>query len=185
MAVVIRQNLTDVLNLTQTLGIELAAEEKHISWVRWVNASINTHFINNKGSLPMYLEGDERTLQDEAEFYELRVDGPFIFQPQKDEYILNVEVNVLVQAHIDDQKLYNMQTAIGPIVKAFTNAICVYKYGDGQFDDQSLLGILRLKTDIDETIDVNQFGIIKEDSRLTQTTVEGHYQMEISNNGSN
>ena len=185
MAVVIRPSAESVLDLTQVLDLEVASDEKHQSWVRWIIASINKHFIDNKGTLPMYLEGYERTLQDEHEFYELRVDGPFILQPQKDEYWLDVEINVLVQAHMDDQRLYNLQTSIGPIVKAFENAICVYKYGDGIHDDQSLLGVFRLNRRLDETIDINTYGIIKEDSRLTQATIEGHYRMEISTNGTN
>lgn len=182
MAVVIRPSSESVLELTQQIDIELLADEKHEAWVRWLHASINKHFLDNKGTLPMYLEGDERTLQDEAEFYELRIDGPFIIQPQKNEYFLDVEINVLVQVHMRHDKLYNIQTAIGPIVKAFTNAICVYKYGDTPHDDDTLLSYLRLNAD---SVDINYFGIIKEDTRLIQATIEGHYRMEISNNGSN
>lgn len=184
MAEVKRPSSETLLNLTNTLLLVLDASEKHQAWVRWIHASINKHFEDNKGVLPMYLEGDERTLQDEAEFYELRVDGPFILQPQKDYYKLQVEINVLVQTHMDAKELYNIQEAIGPIVKAFTNAICVFRYGDSVFDDQSLLGTLRLRRELDETVDVNYFGIIKEDTRLTQATIEGHYEMEL-NNGTN
>jgi hypothetical protein len=183
---VIRPSLENVLELTQSVVIELVADEKHQSWVRWIHISINKYFLENKGSLPMYLEGDERTLQDEAEFYELRIDGPFIIQPHKDYYLISVDINVLVQAHMRHDELYNIQTAVGPIVKAFNNYICVYKYGDTPHDDDSLLGALRLEPALDKgTVDVNYFGIIREDTRLTQATIEGHYRMEISNNGSN
>ena len=185
MAVVIRPSSESVLELTQQVDIELLADEKHEAWVRWVQISINKHFLERKGTLPMYLEGDERTLQDEAEFYELRVDGPFILQPHKDYYLLTVEINVLVQAHMRHDELYNIQTAIGPIVKAFSNAICVYKYGDTPHDDDSYFGALKLHRELDEMVDVNYYGIIKEDTRLTQATIEGHYRMEISNDGSN
>ena len=184
MAIIVRPPSSNALTLSQSLTLVIDADEKHESWMRWIIASVNTYFLSAKGVLPMYLEGDERTLQDEAEFYELRVDGPFILQPQKDLYYLDVEINVLVQTHMDDRRLYNGQTAAGPIIKAFKNAICVYKYGDGIFDDQTLLGVLRLNRKLDETVDVNSFGIIKEDSRLTHLTVEAHYRMEISN-GSN
>jgi hypothetical protein len=185
MAEVIRPYPESELILTDTLTLNLLADEKHEAWIHWIYASINKHFTDNKGTLPLYLEGDERTLQDEAQFYELRIDGPFILQPQKDEYILDVEINVLVQVHMDDQELYNIQTAIGPILKAFSNAICVYKYGDGPHDDNSFFNTLRLNTRLDERVEVNYFGIIREDTRLTQATIEGHYRMEISNNGSN
>lgn len=176
---IIRPSGTGTLSLSHDVVLEVVADEKHQSWVRWIVSSINKHFTDNKGSLPLYLEGDERTLQDEHEFYELRVDGPFILQTQKDYYFLDVEINVLVQAHMDQNKLYNLQTALGPMLKAFTNAICVYKYGDGLHDDQSLLGQLRLNRNLDETVDVSYFGIIKEDTRITQATIEGHYRMEL------
>ncbi len=179
MATLFRPSVTSTLNLTATLVPVLDATEKHQAWMRWIYTSINTHFQNNKGTLPMYFEGDERTLQDEAEFYELRIDGPSILQTQKGFYFLDIEVNVLVQAHMDDKKLYNLQTAVGPIIKAFENTICIYRYGDGNFDDDSLLGVMHLRRQLDETIAVNNFGIIKEDSRLQQTTIEGHYRMEI------
>lgn len=181
MAVVLRFSTTSTLNLASDFELELFADEKHPDWIRWIYSSINKHFIDAKGSLPMYLEGDERTLQDEAEFYELRIDGPFILQTQKDYYFIDVEVNVLIQTHMDDRRLYNVQEAMGQIVKAFTNAICVFKYGDYIFDDQTLLGTLKLKTDLNERVETNYFGIIKEDTRLTQATVEGHYRMEIFN----
>lgn len=127
----------------------------------------------------MYLEGDERTLQEETEFYELRIDGPFITQPHKNFWYCDVEINVLVQSHMNMSELYRLQEAVSPIVKAFTNAICVYKYGEGALDDGTLFGTLRLRPELDETIDVNYYGIIKEDTRLTQATIEGHYRMEI------
>lgn len=184
MAAIFRQTVVSLLQLADGFELELVADEKHPDWVRWIYASINKHFSTTKGPLPMYLEGDERTLQDEAEFYELRIDGPFILQPQKDEYIVDMQINVLIQTHMDDRRLYNIQEAIGQVSKAFTNAICVFKYGDYIFDDQTLLGALKLRTKMSEGVDINYFGIIKEDTRLTQATVEGHYRMEISN-GSN
>lgn len=184
MPAVLRHTTTSVLELTDNYVVELLQDEKHPDWFRWVHASINKHFTINRGPLPLYLEGDERTKQDNAEFYELRIDGPFILQPQKDYYILDVEINVLVQSHMDTKRLYTIQEGVGQIVKAFTNAICVYKLGDYLFDDQTYVGALKLKTDIKERVDINYFGIIKEDTRLTQATVEGHYQMEIFN-GSN
>jgi len=99
MAAIIRHSASNTMQLLHGTIIELLPEEKHPDWVRWVHASVNKHFLTNKGSLPMYLEGDERTFQDEAEFYELRIDGPFIFQPQKYEYILDFEINTRPSTH--------------------------------------------------------------------------------------
>ena len=142
MALLFRPSAESVLNLTDTLVPVLDALGKHEAWMRWIYSSINTHFQNNKGGLPMYFEGDERTLQDEAEFYELRIDGPDILETQKDCFFLDVQVNVLVQTHMNDKRLYNLPKAAGPVIKAFRNTICVYRYGDENFDDGSLFGTL-------------------------------------------
>lgn len=180
MAEVIRPASENLLEITDSIALVFDPVEKHHLWYRWIYASINTHFTENKGPLPLYLEGDERTLQDEAEFYELRIDGPFILQPQKDLWYLDVEINVLVQSHMDAQQLYTIQNAVGQMVKAFSNTICVYKYGDDDvLDTGDLVGVLHLQRDLDETVDVNHFGIIREDTRLLQTTIEGHYRMEV------
>jgi hypothetical protein len=178
---VLRKSTATAIVLSSSFLLDYDPIEKHHLWQRWLHASINKHFTDNKGPLPLYLEGDERTLQDQAEFYELRIDGPFILQPHKGFYFINVEINVLVQVHMDPRELYRVQDATGIITKAFRNAICVYKYGnDSDLDNQLLLGYLRLNRNLDETVDINYFGIIKEDVRLTQATVEGHYQMQIN-----
>jgi hypothetical protein len=174
MAEVIRPSTVTNLEVTQSVAYLFDPAEKHYRWVRWVNASINKHFTDELRYYPLYLEGDERTLQDKAEFFELRIDGPFILQPQKGFWFLDVEINILVQTHMSDKQLYNIQNAVGQAVRAFKNVICVYNY-----DDNILLGTLHLQRRLDETVDVNNFGIIKEDTRITQTTIEGHYRMEV------
>ncbi len=78
MATLFRPPASNAISFSDAVVLVMDATGKHQAWVRWIHASINTHFQNNKGSLPMYIEGDERTLQDENEFYELRIDGPQI-----------------------------------------------------------------------------------------------------------
>lgn len=182
MAIVIRETIEDLLELVDSIadsGFEPL--QIHFLWQRWIHASINKHFEDNKGPLPLYFEGDERTLQDEAEFYELRITGPMLLQYQRGEFFADVQINVLVQAHPDDRDLYTIQNAIGYAARAFTNTICVYKFGnDHEFDETTeLLGTLHLQRDVEEEVAINYFGIIKEDTRLTQATIEGHYRMEL------
>lgn len=177
-----RASAENILELLDSIDdSDFSPLQIHFLWQRWIKASINKHFEDNKGPLPLYFEGDERTLQDDAEFYELRVTGPMLLQYQKGEFFADVQINVLVQAHPDDRDLYTIDNAIGYAARAFTNAICVYKFGnDHEFDEPTeLLGALKLQRDVDEEVAVNQFGIIKEDTRLTQATIEGHYRMEL------
>jgi hypothetical protein len=179
MAKVVRPQVENQLEVTSSNILQLDPYEVHADWQRWITASINKHFIDRRSISNLYLEGDERTQQDNAEFAELRIDGPFILVPQKGLYYLDLEINILIQAHPDLQNLYNIQTAIGIFSKAFTNSISIYAYGDGPLDDGSLIECLHLQRDLREAININNYGIIKPDVRLMQSTVEGHYRLEI------
>ena len=152
----------------------------NVDWVRWSVASLNDHFNGIKGIYPLYIEGDERDTDDLKTFAELRFDGPFIKYPCKNLYYLDIEINILVQAHMDPNDLYAGLKAVGIFATGFTNTIKAYKYGNGVNDDDSLLGCFRLRTDRNhDEIAVGQFGIIRQDTRLTQYTIEGHYRMEL------
>jgi len=149
-------------------------------WVRWLAASIGIHFSAVKGDYTLYIEGDERDTDDLRTFGELRVDGPFIKTLPNRLYYLDVEINILIQSHMDPQDLYAGLKAVGQFATGFENVIKVYKFGDGPNDDDTLLGCLRLMTSKnDNTIDISQFGIIRQDTRITQYTIEGHYRMEL------
>ena len=180
---VYRESAQNQLNLTNTVAVVLAPSEIHFAWVRWIYASINKHFDDRKGKYELYIEGDERTQSNEAEFAELRIDGPFITIPQKGLYLLDVEINVLTQTHLDPRKHYLAQEMVGAFARAFTNMINVYKYGDGPLDDGSLLGCFHMQRDLRETLDINYYGIIKEDVKITQSTIEGHYRLELWSKG--
>lgn len=171
------------LILTSETDIDFTPSEIHFAWVRWIYASINKHFDDRKGKYELYIEGDERTQSDEAEFAELRIDGPFITIPQKGLYLIDVEINVLTQTHLDPRQHYLAQEMVGVFARAFTNLLEVHKYGDGPLDDGSLLECFHLQRDLRESIDINYYGIIKEDVKITQTTIEGHYRLELWTKG--
>ncbi|KKL98312.1 hypothetical protein LCGC14_1825690 [marine sediment metagenome] len=179
MAEVIRPAAENQLVLADAATLDFNPGEMHSDWIRWCYASINTHFNSRKESYDMYIEGDERTTQDDAEFAELRIDGPFIGIPQKYLYYLDVEINILCQTHVDPRNHYKAQIMVGTFMRAFRNIIPVYKFGDGPLDDGSLLECFHLQRDRKEKIDVGYFGIIRPDTKILQTTVEGHYRLEL------
>jgi len=153
----------------------------NVNWYRWIFASVAKHFDGVKGSYTLYIEGDERNTNEEQNFAELRMDGPFIKKPCKQIVYLDVEVNLLIQSIQDHTSLYAGLIAAGVFAAGFVDIIKVYKYGDGVPDDDSLLGCLRLRDDRNnDTIDLGNFGIIRPDTRITQLTIEGHYRMELS-----
>lgn len=179
MASVLRPSASAQVALNSETALEFASDQIHQNWVRWCYASINKHFDSMKSSYALYIEGDDRTLQSEAEFAELRIDGPFIETPQKFLYYLDVEINVLCQTHLDPRRHYSAQVMVGVFARAFKNTISVYRYGDGPLDDGSLLGCFHLQRNRREKVDVSYFGIIKNNVRILQTTVEGHYRLEL------
>lgn len=174
-----RKTVSNQLNLTSTLSGGLAPEFCNHDWVRWCYASINKHFDDRKGPYSLYIEGDERDELDESEFAELRIDGPFITIPQKHLYILDIEINVLCQTHQDPKRFYKAQRMVGVFMKAFENLIEIYKYGDGPFDTGGLLECFHLQRDLRESIEINYYGIVRSDTKLFQTTIEGHYRLEL------
>ena len=176
---VYRVSVVSSLSLGDTLGTSFVSDDIHPDWVRWCYASINKYFDDRKGQHELYLEGDKRTQQDEVEFAELRIDGPSIKRLARSCFYLNVEINVLCATHLDPRHHYTAQKMVGIFTKIFTNNIPVYKYGDGPFDDSSLLGCFRLLGGGGEAVDVNYFGIIKSDTKLLQTSIEGHYRLEL------
>lgn len=154
--------------------------EINIDWYRWMVASIAKHFDVYKGPYQLYIEGDERDTDDLKDFAELRTDGPFITRVSKGLMFLDIEVNLLIQSHMDPSDLYAGAKAVGIFARGFTNGINVFKYGNGENDDDSLLGCLTLRTKRNEnTIDIGNFGIIHQNTRLTQFTIEGHYRLEL------
>jgi len=152
----------------------------HIDWYRWISASINKHFDGFKATYELYIEGDERDTDDLANFAELRTDGPFITQPCKGVKYLDMEINLLIQSVMDPEDLYAGVRTVGQFATGFTQVIKVFKLGDGVQDDGSLLGCLRTRAKrYEDTIDIGNFGIVHQDVKLTQYTIEGHYRLEL------
>lgn len=181
MGTVHRLSPESVLNLTQIISPIIDPEQFNFAWTKWIRASINKHFEDIRSEYPLYLEGDERIESEENDFAELRIDGPAIKFLQKKLFFLDVQINVLVSSRMDPKNLYRDQLILGNFLLGFTNLIEVRRYGDGPTDDGSLLDCLHLQRDKKEVIDINNFGIIRQDTRITQQTMEGHYRLEVWN----
>lgn len=179
MGTVFRENPVQSLILTSMVSVNLIDIHINAQWFRWVHASINKHFEDRRGDYPLYLEGDERVESDTEDFAELRIDGPMIKNPHKGYRYLDVEINVLLQSVMDPKNMYKVQEIVGLFSHAFTNLINVNKYGNGPLDDDSLLGCFHLQRDKKEGVVINYFGIIRQDTRITQATIEGHYRLEL------
>ena len=57
----------------------MAVIDKH--WARWIFASVCKHFdFDASDNITTYIEGQKRNTRDESEFFELRMDGPIIYE---------------------------------------------------------------------------------------------------------
>ena len=148
--------------------------------IRWLYASGAKHFaaIAARKNIPFYIEGDNRNTHELPEYVEYRMDGPWTIIPAKGERYEYVDINVLASI-TQGRNLYRSQEVIGSLASGFTLTIPVYKLGDESQDDGSKIGCLKLRRELDQQIEMNQFGIIKPDSRIIQHTVEGHYRLVL------
>lgn len=151
------------------------------NWPRWIFASVSKHFSDRRGTLAFYIEGQERTVPAPKDLLELRLDGPYLTEVNKDYWRLYIEVSVLVQAIKDDSDYHRIHGHTGLVAQAFTT-IPVYKFGDGEDDDQTQLGCLELVQNLGkrERIQINNFGQIEQSTPLLQSSVEGHFEMYLT-----
>lgn len=152
------------------------------NWGRWTLASIARHFEVNVAdvyALTIHVEGQHKATNTLKEFFELRVDGPLAREQQQNEWKLIVEVNCLITTGMDDVNFYKHHLNCDRVTSGFANCIPCYKYGTEDDDDDSLLGIYQMRSP-DDMIEQAHFGQINPAVQLQQSTVEGHYEMELS-----
>ncbi len=152
------------------------------NWPRWIYASTSKHFqaIADAYPIHMYLESAERDTKNESTWLEFRMDGPQTREISKGYFRLDVEINILWSVHLNPADFHEQQRILGMLVEAMTD-ICIYKYGDGVDDDDSLLDTLMLRQDPNNPIRGNNFGQVRPDTQLVQGSVEGTYRMYLSN----
>jgi len=151
------------------------------NWSRWIFASICQHFDDNKGTLPLYIEGQYISTPRPNNFMELRIDGPYYTHVNKKDWKVYLEVNVLLQSSINDADFHNQQRYLGLISTIFS-CIKLYKYGTGAMDDDSQFGCLFLLQDTQarERLQISNFGRVDVGSKLEQATIEGHYKTNLT-----
>lgn len=155
-----------------------------VNWIRWIKASFATHFTNIitvQNNLPCYLLGHDINKDTLVSFAEIRLDGPHEQQLAGVTWYLEAYANIRVVTMLDDKDFYGEEKNVGIVATAFTNSICVYKYGTGVDDDQSILGTLQLITTGKQAIIITNWGQILTSINAFQTTVEGHYRMYLTN----
>ena len=153
------------------------------NWDRWILASVSDHFkinVQDVFSLKEFVEGQPRDTNKNKQWFEVRMDGPFCKEQQKNQWLLVMEINCLVSTSMDDFDFHTHRQNTGNVASGFESCINVYRYGDGPLDDQSLLGVLKLRKGLEGRVVTTHFGQIDPIVKMQQTTIEGHYEMDLS-----
>lgn len=153
------------------------------NWPRWFGASVNKHFkpMDPVEGIPVFFEGQVRQTFDLDDFIEVRMDGPYWRELNRNEFLLYIEVNILTQVNIlPDKNLYRILTIDG-IIAEYLTTIPVYKLGNEAGDDGSQIGCLTLVGNpaLRDWSKRNEFGQIETKTPLRQTTTEAHYEIEL------
>ncbi len=175
------QNLVFTQTVSYLIGIEPTVCELKQHWPRWIFASTTKYFeeIAVANDLHFFIEGTHRFTPEHQEYLEFRMDGPSVTEVSKNYFLIDVEINILWSFNQDNTSFHRASEITGILMEAMED-ICVYRYGDGEHDNQKLLGTLTLRQDKKTPIRVNNFGQVRTDVKLMQGTVEGTFRMTLT-----
>lgn len=159
---------------------------KHLP--RWIKASLLKHFqekVQKLGGVHLkietvpYIDENGKVVTSLPQWSEFRLDGPFTKEPSRNYCNHRVEISLLVCTKVQGKDLHAHEKNVGVVYSAFVNEIPVYRLGTGEDDNQALLGCFIIQMEEREAVIVSNFGQIEYDIKLTQSTVEGHYKMDL------
>lgn len=140
---------------------------------RWLAASITVHFQN--GLTDVYLEDEKVDIDDSIDYYQIRLRDYNFINASKNYFNNIFTINILTQSIIDEYDFHKHYKRLGIIERKFDNSIPIYKYGDGDEDDDSLYACI-VKVEEIKTVD---FGRIETTVPLRQGYVEAEYRLEL------
>lgn len=150
---------------------------------RWIFASVSDHFNTSLSpNIPLYIEGQFRKNQGEKDSAELRIVGPTYFHQISDCWVVEINIDILLQSAMDDCNYHRIWKDIGFAREAMQPCIPVFKYGSETGDDDSFFGNLRRfapRGRTGEEIRTTPFGQIGPEVNLYQATVDAFYRMEF------
>lgn len=147
------------------------------NWPRWIMASAARHFKTCNTNY--FVEGFERDTNGKSEWVEFRLDGPYIKETNKGQWTLNIEINLMVVVNASPKKVYRIEEIKGDVISLFLDCLDIYKLGETEPDDQTLLGCMKLIQRGRDRVIATNFGVVKPDIRQMQSSIEGHYQMHL------
>lgn len=151
--------------------------KEHIN--RWIFASCSKFLSDKRGTVKLYIEGQDRSVTEE-DYAQLRYSGPFWNQYSPKDYLLRIELNILISCIKDDRDNHKIFRMTGIFEKALESSIPVYKYGtDSVIDTRAYIGCLERVLNGSEEITTHHWGQVDPSIRILQSTIESHYKIDI------
>lgn len=139
--------------------------------IRNITKSVNKYFDLKRGSVRLYLEGQDMDMAPLDEWAELRITGPRIKKTNKI-WFLQIDINIMCSAK--PTNIYWSQE-IASMFAQNMDSINIYDETD------VLLGCFQLRDDIFPHLDIVPWGRVDvPEISVIQTSVEGFYKMEIT-----
>lgn len=156
--------------------------EPNPNWPRWVVASFAKHFSTRMGGVHLHVEGMPRQTDNKREWFELRVDGPFVNEQTKGRFRLDCEINILMCLVEDTTNAYRQHDLTGIAVAAFELFVPMFQISSSYVpltDELEPLGwMYQTKGEKERTV-VSNFGKVRHDTQIIQSSIERHYRMYI------
>ncbi len=120
--------------------------------------------------IKIYIEGQDRT-DLFPEFIEIRYDGPFLRTAGKNSWLMEYDINLLVQTE-SGKNIYALEKVCGKLYVKLAQAIPIISSG-------ITIACSTLKTDFRQKLQINRFGKIESDINVLQATVEARHEFNI------
>ena len=154
------------------------------NWARWIRASITKWFDDHRQATSpnsyLFFEGQDRDETVRPDWAELRLMGPWMLELSKDYWMFDMRVNLFIACAIDKDDLYKIQRIQGIYAPIFANTIPVFRLGDGEFDDGTLMECLQLSVERNDMIQILNFGMVNTTdhvTRMEQSAIQAKYRM--------
>lgn len=119
----------------------------------------------------LFIEHDQRDPEQVTNRYELRVDGPYIRELQRNYFHVVVEVNVLVETIKNPEQLYLHSERKDTALALFTPCIRVFD------DNNEVLFVLTRRDEFRNHLTVNDFGTVENTLPILEATIEASYEV--------
>jgi hypothetical protein len=149
-------------------------------WARWVYASIVKYYkaVSQEIGVPLYVEGNDQFTSTLQEYFELRISGPNVKAQSKGDYLLHVDINLLVSVSKSIPNSFRVHE-IGGLLQSKVVDIPVYMIGSDEDDDgETLVFCLKLRQEY--PIKWVYLGRTESATGVLQGVVDSRYKSEVS-----